>query len=136
MLPKKSKRVVRKVAAKKPPASPLVMDRVRRMAIWLGCVFPVDFPIKVVWSNTISPDRLGECAFRETSPPSFEIRLRQRLNTEVALSTLSHEWAHARTMLGLQDGEDYHSARFWTVLGEIDGAWRGGGQRAAARLSL
>jgi SprT-like family len=110
------------------------MDRVRRMAIWLGCVFPVERPIKVVWSDRIGV-HLGECAHYHKGK-RFEIRLRKRLNAETALSTLVHEWAHARTMLHLQEGEDYHGDNFWLTYGAIERAWQGGGSRAAARLTL
>lgn len=79
--------------------------------------------------------RLGECQFMRRTH-TFEIRLRKRLSSETALTTLQHEWAHARTMLGMPIGEDFHSSWFWITLGEIDRAWNSGGQRAAARLSL
>lgn len=105
------------------------------MALWLGCLFPLDRPVKVLWSRSVPPDCLGECLHNRRTQ-SFEVRLRPGLSGELALTTLIHEWAHARTMLGLQEDEDYHSDRFWIVLGEITQRWKEGGHRAAARLTL
>lgn len=117
----------------KAPASAETMDAVRRMSVWLACVYPTLLPVKVRWNRRLSKDHLGLCMQRNDY---IEIQLQPGMNFELALETLSHEWAHARTAFGRNVGESPHSSRFWTELGEIQNKWNETGAFAAKRLWL
>jgi len=111
------------------------MDAVKRMTLWLSCVYPAPFPVRVRWTKDCSPEHLGECVPRPDKG-YFDIRLRPGLGFEIAIETLIHEWAHARTLPGRVEGEHAHSPRFWLDVGEIQRGWEERGCVVAKRIWL
>lgn len=114
------------------------MRRIRQAHTWLSCVFPTKHPVAVEWSKAIG-GYLGLCQLQQherTRKQRYLVQLRPRLNLQVALDTMIHEWAHALTMSGMMESEDVHSSRFYDVLGQIERAWLGGGRDAARRLEV
>lgn len=126
-MPKRSSR------PRKPPAAAVTMDAVRRMSLWLACVFPAPAPVRVRWHRRLDKRCFGLCLPRGDH---LEIQLQPGMSFELALETLTHEWAHARTAVGGTVGESIHPPRFWLELGEISNRWHDTGCFAAKRLWL
>lgn len=127
-----------KPKAPKPDVSPAKQIRVSQAVMWLRCVFPTQYPIEVAFSTELERDLHGICWLEEVgkNKRKLEILITTRTNTEMAIYTLLHEWAHAIHLPVMLPGEDDHSGRFWEIYGSIDGAWLAFGAKASRELRI
>lgn len=97
-----------------------------RWVRWLKRHFPVTDTVRVslVPPSQMEAGDLGETCYGNSVT---RVRIASNLSIDLTLETLVHEWAHIRRDHLPESPFDTpggHDATFYTILGEIDSAWR------------